>query len=93
MTTTSITEPGLLLCGQAPAPVTCGRELTIGGGKIYPGMNFTLDSAALNTAGRAAIVSQYADLVDEICQRAVAWAVRLQWLASKETYCCEPSKQ
>ena len=38
----TIDNADALVFGSAPKPLQCGFDLTIGGGEVYPEVNFTL---------------------------------------------------
>lgn len=57
--------------GTAPFPVRCGRELEIGAGKVIPEINFTLPPIMIDEANWPEIRSQYSQIIEGVCQRAV----------------------
>jgi len=59
-----------LLFGHAVKPVRCGYEVTIGGGQVFPEINFTLPPIDINTATWSQIRNEYQTIISEICQRA-----------------------
>ncbi len=60
-----------LLFGHAPFPVTTRRGLVIGGGKVYPELNFTLEPMHINNDTIDSIILQYRDIVRGALQRGV----------------------
>ena len=60
-----------LIFGRAPHPITCGHDLTIGAGTVYPEINFTLPPMEVNEATMPAVLEQYQQIIDGVCQRAV----------------------
>ncbi|MCP4249125.1 MAG: methanol--corrinoid methyltransferase [bacterium] len=60
-----------LVFGQAPRPLTCGHDLTIGSGRVYPEINFTLPPMEVTGATMPAVREQYQKMIDGVCQRAV----------------------
>ena len=46
----AISDPNLLLFGIAPKPVSCGFGLQIGGGAVYPELNFTLPTMTIESS-------------------------------------------
>jgi len=60
-----------LIFGRAPHPVTCGHDLTIGGGLVYPEINFTLPPMEINKATMPEVLDQYQKIIDGVCRRAV----------------------
>jgi methanol---5-hydroxybenzimidazolylcobamide Co-methyltransferase len=57
--------------GASPYPVTLKNGLTIGGGQVYPELNFTLPSMEVNAATMPEVEAQYAQMISEACARAV----------------------
>ncbi len=58
------------LCfGTAPSPVTTRRGLIIGGGKVYPELNFTLPPMHINDDTFPDIKNQYREIVRAALQR------------------------
>ena len=64
-----------LLFGVAPLPVRCGFDLVIGGGEVYPEVNFTLPPIAVDQPNWPEIRRQYQEMAAAILKRAVALAV------------------
>ncbi len=60
-----------LIFGRAPHPVTCGHDLTIGAGTVYPEINFTLPPMEVTESTMPAVLDQYQKIIDGVCQRAV----------------------
>lgn len=60
-----------LLFGHAPFPVTTRRGLVIGGGKVYPELNFTLEPMHINNDTIDSIILQYRDIVKRALKRGV----------------------
>jgi methanol--5-hydroxybenzimidazolylcobamide Co-methyltransferase len=57
-----------LVFGRAKHPVTCGYGLTIGGGEVYPEVNYTLPT--MNVVGNlAAVRAEFRTMVREILER------------------------
>lgn len=67
----SITEADDLVFGRCPRPLGVAG-LTIGGGVVYPELNFTLPPMAVNDATMPEVRDEYYQMVDEACARAVA---------------------
>ncbi len=61
-----------LVFGRAPRPVSCGFDLTIGAGQVYPEVNFTLPAITVSAENWSEIVSQYTEMATGIIRRAVA---------------------
>lgn len=47
----SVSRPQDLCFGVAPRPLACGRGLVVGGGRVYPELNFTLPVLSLEPEG------------------------------------------
>jgi len=71
----TITEPQQLTFGRSPKPVQCGLGLTIGGGQVFPEVNFTLPAIAIEAATWKEVVAQYQEMAGGIVKRAVALQV------------------
>jgi methanol--5-hydroxybenzimidazolylcobamide Co-methyltransferase len=69
--TLAIPDPDDLLFGCAPWPVTCGLELTIGAGEVYPEVNFTLPAMSIEEGTWAEVLRQYDEMSRAILKRAV----------------------
>lgn len=68
-TTLSITDRSELMFGRAPKPVSCGMGLEVGKGEVYPELNFTLPTMALDESNWSAVVAHYEEIGSTI-QRA-----------------------
>ncbi|MCW5982729.1 MAG: hypothetical protein KIT09_31865 [Bryobacteraceae bacterium] len=71
----AIDNPDELVFGIAPKPLRCGFDLTIGGGEVYPEVNFTLPVIAITADTRPQIVAHYDDIAKQIVRRATALRV------------------
>jgi methanol---5-hydroxybenzimidazolylcobamide Co-methyltransferase len=58
--------------GRALKPVSLPSGMTIGGGQVIPEINFTLPQMALNQATVGGAFEQYEQIIDGVCERAVA---------------------
>lgn len=67
--TLQIKERNDFLFGHCPKPVTTRRGLTIGGGIVYPELNFTLPPMAIVDSTRPDIVNQYRGIVKDALER------------------------
>jgi len=61
-----------LIFGRATRPVQCGFDLTIGGGHVFPEVNFTLPAMTVNAENWSDVVAQYEEMATNILKRAVA---------------------
>ncbi len=66
-----ISDPKDLVFGTAPFPVKTGRGLVIGGGRVYPELNFTLPPIAITKANMPEIIRHYREIVGGALERAV----------------------
>ncbi len=71
----AIGSPDALIYGVAPRPVTTRSGLVIGGGTVYPELNFTLPPMTIEQETLPEVRAQYAQMIDEACKRAVELAV------------------
>ena len=66
----AITDPRRLIFGTAPHPVTTRRGLVIGGGTVYPELNFTLPTMTICEETLPEIRRRYAEIVSDALERA-----------------------
>ena len=71
----AISSPDELVYGSAPKPVRCGFDLSIGGGLVFPEVNFTLPAIEVSASSWSEIVSQYDEMATGILKRSVALQV------------------
>lgn len=71
----AITTPDALVFGRAPRPVTCPSGLTIGGGQVYPELNFTLPPMLLDESTWPDARRHYEEIGEAIVRRAGALRV------------------
>jgi methanol--5-hydroxybenzimidazolylcobamide Co-methyltransferase len=64
-----------LLFGTSPKPVRCGFDLTIGGGEVFPEVNFTLPAITIDASNWSPIVGHYDEMARQIIRRSVALKV------------------
>lgn len=50
--------------GRAPRPVECGFGLVVGGGKVYPELNFTLPPMSITAASWHAVLAEYTEIAE-----------------------------
>lgn len=67
----SISNPADLIFGAAPKPVLTKRGLLIGGGLVYPELNFTLPPVEVSKSNMAEVRTHYSDIVTGALTRAV----------------------
>jgi len=66
----AITSADDLLFGSAPRPLVTRQGLRLGGGLVYPEINFTLPAMEITSATMPAIVRQYGNIVRDALRRA-----------------------
>ncbi len=64
-----INNPEDLVFGRAPFPVTTPRGLVIGGGKVYPELNFTLPPMSINKGTYGQVKDHYKEIVSGALER------------------------
>jgi methanol--5-hydroxybenzimidazolylcobamide Co-methyltransferase len=57
--------------GSSPQPVRLKNGLVIGGGTVYPELNFTLPNMIVNPETMGEVRAQYTQMITEACKRAV----------------------
>lgn len=67
----AIKTPEELYFGTAPKPVKTPRGLIIGGGNIYPELNFTLPTMSINKNDYSPVLEQYREIVTGALEHAV----------------------
>jgi methanol--5-hydroxybenzimidazolylcobamide Co-methyltransferase len=67
----TINTPEELYFGTAPNPVKTRRGLQIGGGNIYPELNFTLPTMAINKKDHSKVIQQYREIVTGALEHAL----------------------
>lgn len=60
-----------LIFGKAPNPVTTPRGLVVGGGTVYPELNFTLPTMKIDPEDTTPVVAHYKEIVQGALERAV----------------------
>lgn len=66
----AIKDPTDFLFGISPYPVSLKNGLTIGGGKVYPEINFTLPGMGINSETMPEVRDQYAQMIGDVTKRA-----------------------
>lgn len=69
-TALAVSDVDALEFGRAPQPVRCGFNLVIGGGEVYPEINFTLPPMAVDEDTWPAVVAQYREIGDMVVRAA-----------------------
>ncbi len=64
-----------LIYGRSPRPLTVGKGLVIGGGTVYPELNFTLPPMLITGDTMPEVRRQYAETIEGACARALELSV------------------
>lgn len=77
MTFTELALPGerQIVFGTSPKPVQCGFGLTIGGGQVFPEVNFTLPALTIDAESWSQVVAHYEEMAKNVLKRAVSLQV------------------
>lgn len=67
----AITNPDDLRFGFAPKPLRTRRGLQIGGGQVYPELNFTLPPMEVSPATMPVVARHYREIITDAMRRAV----------------------
>ena len=70
-TSLAIRELDSFIYGTSPHPVTLKNGLVIGGGTVYPELNFTLPDMLVDASSMAEVRKQYTQMITEASKRAV----------------------
>jgi methanol--5-hydroxybenzimidazolylcobamide Co-methyltransferase len=71
----ALPNPQELVFGQSHKPVTCGFDLTIGAGLVFPEVNFTLPVLDVTDANWSRVREHYHEMARNILQRSIAMQV------------------
>lgn len=66
----AISDLDQFLFGRSPRPITLPNGLVIGGGTVYPELNFTLPPMHINAETMPEVRRQYAEMIESACKRA-----------------------
>lgn len=67
----TIERPEELIFGYAPKPVTTPRGLVIGGGHVYPELNFTLPPMSVNKETMPEVKNHYREIITDALDHAL----------------------
>ena len=70
--TLAVSNPDELIFGRSPNPVTCGFDLTIGNGQVYPEINFTLPPISIEEKSWSKVLCHYEEIITSLVRRAKA---------------------
>ncbi len=68
----SVDGPDDLVFGRARRPLSCGRGLLVGGGEVFPEVNFTLPPIAISESSWREVRRHYEEMIQAVLRRAVA---------------------
>jgi len=74
-TALAIARESELVYGTSPHPLACGLGLTVGAGKVFPEVNFTLPPMSIAAETWTEVKEHYEEMAAQILRRAVALAV------------------
>ena len=66
----AISDPSELIFGLAPKPVTTRSGMVIGGGTVYPELNFTLPSIRIDASTMPEVRRNYEQIIEGALRRA-----------------------
>jgi methanol--5-hydroxybenzimidazolylcobamide Co-methyltransferase len=69
-TTTEYTDLNDLVYGKALYPVKLANGMSIGGGMVYPEINFTLPPMTIDKDSMDKVIENYREIITGICERA-----------------------
>lgn len=67
----AISDPKQLIYGRATNPLKLKNGLVIGGGAVYPELNFTLPGMEIDAGTMPEVRRQYTEMIEDACTRAV----------------------
>jgi methanol---5-hydroxybenzimidazolylcobamide Co-methyltransferase len=70
----AISQLDQLLYGICPHPLECGLGLTIGGGQVFPEVNFTLPPMNMTDETWPEVLAHYKQMAEQILRRAASLA-------------------
>ena len=73
--TLAFSNPQDLVFGQSPRPVSCGFDLKIGAGPVFPEVNFTLPIIDVIPENWGQVCAHYEEMARNILKRAIALKV------------------
>lgn len=68
----AVADPQDLVFGRAPQPLRCGFGLTLGQGRVYPEVNFTLPPLLISEATWPEVLGHYREIAEGVLRRATA---------------------
>ena len=68
--TTAYVDPADLVYARALYPVTLKNGMSIGGGTLYPEINFTLPTMTIEEGTMPEVIRNYREIITGICERA-----------------------
>ena len=74
--TLAVSSAEQLLYGVSPHPRHCGLSMTIGGGLVYPEVNFTLPPMNIDQQTWTEVLAHYEQMASESCGARRRWRLR-----------------
>jgi len=71
----AISDAEQLIFGKAPKPLRCGNGLEIGGGKVFPEINFTLPTMQMTDQTWKEVINQYEDIIQTLVNRTIKLSI------------------
>ena len=68
-TSLAISDPHDLIFGKAPHPVSTRSGMSIGGGMVYPELNFTLPPIQIEEATLGSVYRNYEEIISGALRR------------------------
>ncbi len=68
----AIPSPDDLVFGASPKPLACGFDLVVGGGQVFPEVNFTLPAISVSDENWGKVVAHYEEMAKNILKRVIA---------------------
>ncbi len=62
----AVSNPAGLMFGVAPKPLACGRGLVLGGGAVFPELNFTLPTMSIEPSTWAEVRGHYEEIAEMV---------------------------
>lgn len=63
-------NPDEFIFGYSKNPVVCKNGMAIGGGIVYPELNFTLPPMIITNESMPEVIRQYREIIEDACKRA-----------------------
>lgn len=71
MSSLAISKPEDFIYGKSPKPVTSKRGLAVGGGQVFPEVNFTLPAMSITDATWSQVKEHYTEMISGVITRSI----------------------